>query len=118
GHPDALLICGNEVPRRVVSVGGPLLPGDDGGPPACRADEMADQRADVPRRTGRWSVQVVGPDPLQDGQGALESLVQRAFTHVRASRPRSTYTQEDSARGGKESPERHDSRKFGRVTRE
>jgi hypothetical protein len=103
GYPDALLIGGHEVPGRVVSVDGRVLAGDNGGPPACRADEMADQRADIPRHTGRRRSQVVGPDLGHDGQGALQSLVQRAFTHVRSSRPRSISTQEDPTRAEKES---------------
>jgi hypothetical protein len=75
GYPDALRIGGNEVSGRVVSIDGHVLPGYGGGPPARRADEVVDKRADVPRRTGCWRGQVVGPDLRQDGQGALESLV-------------------------------------------
>jgi LuxR family maltose regulon positive regulatory protein len=103
GDPGALLVGGNEVPGRVVSVGGRLLPGDHGGPPARRADEMVDQRADIPGRTGRGGGQVIGPDLRQDDQGALQSLAQRAVTHARSSRLTSACTQADQPRTGKES---------------
>src|ERR1700730_14007117 len=61
GYPNALLIRANEVPGRVVSFGGCVLASDYGGPPACRADEMIDQRTDIPRHAGRRPGQVVGP---------------------------------------------------------
>lgn len=101
--PDALLIRGHEIPDRVVRVGDITISGDGGGPPAGRADEVVDQRADVPRRARRRRVQILGLDLGQDGQGALEGLVQWAFHHLRSSPAWSAFNHADLAGAEKES---------------
>ena len=80
GDRDALLVRGHNIPGRVVLVGDFAVSCDSGGPPPRRADEMIDERVDVPRRTWRRRTQIVGLDLRQDVQCAPECPVQ--FRHL------------------------------------